>query len=35
MPRIVKFVFWRCVFMLARPFTLELTYSPEFFFSTF
>jgi hypothetical protein len=33
MPRIVKFVFWRCVSMLERP-TLELTYSLESFFST-
>ena len=34
MPRVVKFVFWRCVSMLERHPTLELTYSSESSFST-
>ena len=36
MPRVVKFVFWRCVSMLERSFFhLELTYFTASFFSTF
>jgi hypothetical protein len=34
MPRVVKFVFWRYVFTLERPFTHELMYSTASFFST-